>query len=90
MSKATQNFTAEDLKSLETAADAERAKVLLRAIVEKASTSKYPIKPEKVQALYNNIARARNKNEVVAIGWNMLLVGEGLASVNSKYQKRYA
>ena len=84
------NFTASDLKVLETATTKEVAQELLRGIVNKAAEGKYAIKPEKVAALHRNINNARSKNEVVAIGWNMLLAGENLSSVNSKYQKRYA
>jgi DNA-binding transcriptional regulator YdaS (Cro superfamily) len=86
----TANFTASDLKVLETATTKEVAQELLRGIVNKAAEGKYAIKPEKVAALHRNINNARSKNEVVAIGWNMLLAGENLSSVNSKYQKRYA
>jgi predicted lipid-binding transport protein (Tim44 family) len=90
MSKATANFTAADLKPLETAASKEAAQELLHAIVEKAAVSTSAIKPEKVAALHRNIDNARNKNEVVAIAWNMLLSGERLSSVVSKYQRKYA
>lgn len=90
MTKAKTNFSVDDIKSLEVAADMERAQTLLKAIVEKAATSSYPIKPEKVQALFRNIDAARNKNEVVAIGYNMLLAGEKLSTLGSGYQKRYS
>lgn len=90
MTKVTANFTADDLKPLDAAESKEAAQTMLHAIVEKAAGSKYAIKPEKVAALHRNINAARNKTEVVAIGWNMLLAGEKLSSVSSKYQKRYA
>lgn len=89
MSKAT-NFTADDLAVLNTAESMEAAQTLLHAIVDKAAVSKSAIKPEKVAALHRNINAARNKAEVIAIGWNMLLAGEKLASVGSKYQRKYA
>jgi hypothetical protein len=90
MSKAPANFTAADLKTLETAENKESAQTLLHAIVEKAGTGDYAIRPEKVAALHRNINLARSKTEVISIGWNMLLSGEKLSSINSKYQKRYA
>jgi phage shock protein A len=90
MSKATANFTADDLKPLETAESMEAAQTLLHSIVDNAAVSKAAIKPEKVAALHRNINNARNKAEVIAIGWNMLLAGEKLSSVVSKYQRKYA
>ena len=90
MSKTTANFTAEDLAPIAAAESMEAAQTLLHAIVDKAAVSKAAIKPEKVAALHRNINNARNKNEVVAIGWNMLLAGEKLSSVSSKYQRKYA
>ena len=90
MSKAPANFTAADLKTLETAENKESAQALLRAIVDRAATGDYAIKSDKVVALHRNINNARSKTEVIAIGWNMLLAGEKLASVNSRYQNRYA
>lgn len=89
MSKVT-NFTAEDLNAVNAAESMEAAQTLLHAIVDKAAVSKSAIKPEKVAALHRNINAARDKNEVVAIGWNMLMAGEGLASISSKYQRKYA
>ena len=83
------NFTQADLAKLTEAKDREHAQTLLRAIVEAAGQGEHPIKPEKVQQLFNNISHARSKNEVIAIGWNMLLAGEGLATMGSKYQKRF-
>ena len=88
MSKVT-NFTTDDLNAVSSADSMESAQALLHAIVDKAAVSKSAIKPEKVAALHRNINAARNKAEVVAIGWNMMLAGEGLASVNSKYQRKY-
>jgi hypothetical protein len=89
MSKTT-NFTAEDLTKVSAAATKEAAQEILHAIIDRAAVSKSAIKPEKVAALHRNVNNARDKNEVVAIGWNMMLSGEGLSSINSKYQKRYA
>jgi hypothetical protein len=86
----TANFTAQDLKVLESAATKEAAQELMHGVVNKAAEGKYAIKPEKVAALHRNIDNARSKAEVIAIGWNMLLSGEGFAAVGSKYQKRYA
>jgi predicted lipid-binding transport protein (Tim44 family) len=84
------NFTAAELETVSTASTKEVAQELLHAIVNKAAEGKYAIKPEKVAALHRNIDNARDKKEVIAIGWNMLLAGEGLASVSSKYQRKYA
>jgi len=88
--KAKANFTPADIKTLEAVDSKEAAQLLLKKIVEQAAVSEYPIKPEKVQALFRQISIARNKTEVIAIGYNMLLAGEGLATVNSRYQNRYA
>jgi len=90
MSKATANFTADDLKTLETAESMEAAQEMLHAIVEKAAGSKYAIKPEKVAQLHTNINAARSKNDVIRIGWNMLMSGEGLSTIGSKYQRKFA
>lgn len=90
MKKVKANFTIEDIKKIEAAESRDHAQELLRKIVEAAATGEYPIKPEKVQALYRQILGARDKNEVIAIGYNMLLAGEGLSTVGSRYQNRYA
>jgi predicted lipid-binding transport protein (Tim44 family) len=90
MPKVAANFTAADLKPLESATTKESAQAILHAIVDKAAEGDYAIKTDKVTVLHRNINNARSKNEVIAIGWNMLLSGERLASVDSKYQKRYA
>lgn len=92
MTKATKNFTQADLKVLETATSKESAQDLMHALVNKASSGEieYPIKPEKAEALHRNINAARSKSEVIAIGWNMLLAGEKLSTIGSRYQKRYA
>ena len=84
------NFTSADLDKVNTAESKEAAQELMHKIVDQAAEGKYAIKPEKVAALHRNINNARNKNEVVAIGWNMLLAGEKLSSVSSKYQRKYA
>ena len=89
MAKAKSNFSAGDIAKLNEAQDKEHAQELLKKIVEAAATSEYPIKPEKVAYLQRQIGSARSKNDVVAIGYNMLLAGEGLSSVSSGYQKRY-
>lgn len=86
----THNFTADDLKVLETATTKEDAQTMLHAVVDKAAVGKYALKAEKVAALHRNINNARSKAEVITIGWNMLLSGEGFATVGSKYQKRFA
>ena len=89
MSKAT-NFTAEDLQVLNTAETLEAAQTMLHAIVDKAATGKSPIKPEKVAQLHRNINAAASKDEVIRTGWNMLMSGEGLATISSKYQRKFA
>lgn len=89
MSKAT-NFTAEDLQVLNTAETLEAAQTMLHAIVDKAATGKSPIKPEKVAQLHRNIDAAASKNEVIRTGWNMLMSGEGLATISSTYQRKFA
>jgi hypothetical protein len=85
-----QNFNQADVKKLESAADVDAAREMLNAIIEKATTGEHVIKAEKANYLRRQVEGARSKADVIAIAWNMLLAGEGLASVNSKYQKRYA
>jgi hypothetical protein len=84
------NFTAEDLKRVEAAETKELAQQILDAIIDASANSKSPTSAEKVRALHVQVSRARNKNEVIAIGYNMLLSGEGLSTLGSRYQSRFA
>ena len=88
--KAKVNFTAEDLKRIELADTKELAQQILDAIIDRSVDGEHPIQPEKVRALHLQVSRARNKNEVVAIGYNMFLSGEGLSTIGSRYQSRFA
>ena len=90
MSKATANFTEDDIAKVNAAESMEAAQNVLHSIIDQAAGTKYAIKPEKVAVLHRNVNAARNKAEVQAIVYNMYLSGEGLATMSSKYQRRYA
>ena len=55
MPKVAANFTAADLKPLESATTKESAQAILHAIVDKAAEGDYAIKTDKVAVLHRNI-----------------------------------
>lgn len=89
MSNQAMNFTAQDLKRVEAAETKELAQQILDAIIDAAAQGVRPIRAEKARALHVQVSLARDKNAVLAIGYNMLLAGEGLASIRSRYQARF-
>ena len=80
-----ENFTVEQIKEIERADTVELARILMRIVIDRSSKGKRPIKPAKRQYLLNQTAKARRVVDVAAIGYNMLLAGEGLRSLDSTY-----
>ena len=79
------NFTVEQIKEIENADSLQTARVLLNTIIENSSTGQRPIKPSKRQYLLNQVQGTRKILDVAAIAYNMLLAGEGLNVIGSKY-----
>lgn len=88
MSK-TVNFTVQDIKALEVL-ELEQAQAMGHALLDQSGTSKAPIKPEKVAYLHRSINDARCTIDVAYVFYNMLLKGEGLGSITSRYSKKFA
>ena len=84
-----QNFTKADIDTM-AAMDFESAKVFGHELIAKAETSKAPIKADKCRYLHNSVDRARNTMDLLGLFYNMLLSGEGLASVSSRYSRKFA
>lgn len=72
----------EDLKSLEKM-DFETAKEAAKEMLTKAKTTK------RQQRLLMNIERTRNLTDLLALMYNSVLAGDGLATIGSKWQERY-
>lgn len=85
------NFTREDLIPIERAKTLEEAQQMAMIVLDKMhpSISDHGIKPEKWFYLSRQINESRRKNNVLEIMFNILLAGEGLASVTSRYQAKF-
>lgn len=84
-----QNFSKADIDAI-AEMDYEAAKEFSHGLIDRASKSKKPIRQEKCQYLHNSVDRARNVNELLVLFYNMLLSGEGLGSISSRYGKKFA
>lgn len=82
------NFTSDDIKAIENSNSLQEAKERLLSILDGCSlgNSRNPIKPRKVAFLRQRVESRTTVDQVAAIGYNMLLVGEGM-SVDSSYQR---
>lgn len=78
-------FEVTDIKRIENATSVGEAREMLIEILDRSKKSKRPIRAEKDLYLRRSIERAPDVMEVVAIAYNMLLAGEGLASLDSRY-----
>ena len=78
------NFTIEDIKVLEKLA-LEEAQAMGHALIDQSGSSKAPIKPEKVAYLHRSVDKALTTVDVAYVFYNMLLKGEGLGSITSRY-----
>lgn len=84
-----QNFTKEDIDAM-AAMDFDSAKAFGHELITKAETSEAPIKADKCRYLHGSVDRARNTMDLLGLFYNMLLSGEGLGSVDSRYSKKFA
>lgn len=85
-----ENFDIQDLKNLEQFTNFFDAKEYLKNIILKSSVqhSDHPMRKEKTVYLLNiSLTKAKNINDLLKIGYNMLLSGEKLSVTNSKYFK---
>lgn len=78
------NFTIEDIKVLEKLA-VDEAKTMGHLLLDQSTTGKAPIKPEKVAYLHRSVDNATTTIDIAYVFYNMLLKGEGLGSITSRY-----
>jgi hypothetical protein len=76
-------FDPEILRSIETL-NRNEALDICKGLIEGTAT-----KAPKKQALLRDIAKAPTSKEMSRIMWNVLLAGEGLSTMNSKWQARF-
>lgn len=77
------NFTADDLHHLSKIRDVSRAKEYAVSLINKPS--KKPLSPEKKQWFVAHVAKAKTTNDLVRMMWSMLMSGEGMPVIGSRY-----
>ena len=77
------NFTADDINNLAKMNDLEAMKARAAELIQTPSAK--PIRPEKVQHHLRNIERMNRPAEIIALMYNMLLGGEGHATIGSAH-----
>ena len=84
------NFTNDDVNSIATL-DLESAKKTMIALIDKCSpgVSTSPMNPDKIRYLKNQVSQCTSVKDVVNLGYNMILAGEGLGSKTSRYGTRF-
>ena len=79
------NFTADDINVIATYRDLPAAKEAMSSLLSKCQEG-VKIDPRKFLILSMNVEKARSIVELVKIGYNMLLSGEKMAVIGSRYQ----
>lgn len=80
----------ESIKQIEKITDLVKMKSSAIEVLEaQVHREKHALKVEKFNVLVQNINKQRNVVGVIQIMYNMILSGEGMAVVGSKYQKRF-
>lgn len=80
----TNNFTIEDIKVLEKL-EVDDARAMGHALLEQCTEGRAPVKPEKVAYLRRSLDNAKTTIDIAYVFYNMLLKGEGLGSIRSRY-----
>jgi hypothetical protein len=82
------NFTIDEVKAVEKSTTLESAKDYMISIINKAhpNVSEKPMNPRKIAFLIEQVNSRKTIDQIAAIGYNMILVGEGLGSATSSYQ----
>jgi hypothetical protein len=85
------NFTQAEIASVASASSVEAAKEAMIAIINKAKVgnSDSPMNPRKTAFLIAQVQTRRTIDQIVKLGYNMLLAGEGLGLGTGTYQKMF-
>lgn len=80
----------ENIKQIEKITDLVTIKTSAISILEaQVHREKHALNPAKFSALVVSINKQRNVPGVIQVMYNVLLSGEGMAVVGSRYQKRF-
>ena len=77
-----------DIEKMKSASEAKQAAI--RILDNAKDDKKHPLKPTKYQYLIKRNIKQNSVIGVVTILYNMILSGEGLSTLTSKYQKKFA